>query len=205
MEKEIEFLKNYIIVECGGAIQFHTMNELCLTVQNDTICEVVKAPETKENRFGIKYIPFRATTLLPKIVAFCKDIQKAQLKRLRDQFIQHFKNGTGISYTNVPKELLRVLPHKESVSGDNIEIYAVDESNEKITNIYRWTFNEQKLELLSLKYESPKVFKLTTEKLSSIFHHWVSMDVIYRYLYENDLGVPDLDGYVSESEILVVK
>lgn len=42
----------------GGGVQFHTIDELCLSTTNGVLEQVILCKATKENPFGIKHIPF---------------------------------------------------------------------------------------------------------------------------------------------------
>lgn len=63
----------------GGAVQFHFLNELCLSVDNNKLMEVVLCKKTKENPFGIAHVPFKPDTLfLNRIISEISTIKKSK-------------------------------------------------------------------------------------------------------------------------------
>lgn len=52
-DQKVQLLKDYLI-KCGGACQFHTIEDICLAVNDKhEIVKITIGKETKENPFGV--------------------------------------------------------------------------------------------------------------------------------------------------------
>ena len=51
----------------GGAVQFHTINNICLAVENGELCEVQLVKPTPTNIYGIKHVPYNDSKILERV------------------------------------------------------------------------------------------------------------------------------------------
>jgi hypothetical protein len=63
MDKKLKEIKDYLI-NGGGAVEFHTLNNLCISTKNDKLYKVVLCERTSDNPFGVKDVPFNPTEQL---------------------------------------------------------------------------------------------------------------------------------------------
>lgn len=136
-------------------------------------------------------------------------INEKLMNLLVKDFLNHYYNNGGININNVPKEILNKFPEWSGESefdikyvdnlDENVNLYAGVDSDRDIKNIRSWTLCGETAESFSDKYENGKVIELPYKDFIKTFKLFVSMDVIYNYICENNLYV--LDDYVSESEI----
>ena len=121
--------------------------------------------------------------------------------KLVDEFINHYHNGIGLNINNIPRSLINKFPI-EMNNGD--ELYAGVDENRKIKDIKSWTLDSETAYSFSEKYKNGKVVVLSYLDFRKKFNYFVSMDVIYDYIYTNGLNDEKTDKYISESEIVIL-
>lgn len=72
MLKKLNTIYDYLM-NAGGAVQFHYVNDICLSAENGEVKEVVLTSVTEDNPFGIDHVPFKDKTLIDRII---KEIKK---------------------------------------------------------------------------------------------------------------------------------
>ena len=121
--------------------------------------------------------------------------------KLVDEFINHYHNGIGLNINNIPRSLINKFPI-EMNNGD--ELYAGVDENRKIKDIKSWTLDIETAYSFSKKYKNGEVVVLSYLDFRKKFNYFVSMDVIYDYIYTNGLNDEKTDKYISESEIVIL-
>lgn len=160
-----------------------------------------------------------------KIKSFIRTTIRESLnenKKIVDDFLDHYYKGIGLNMNNIPKFLINKFPDfkitdepdnwnspADPISyshklDKNQKLYAGVERDRKITDIQSWTLDEETAEAFSKKYENGKVVELSYGDFIKYFNYFVSIDVIYDYIYRNGLNNETTDDYVSETEIVIL-
>lgn len=154
-----------------------------------------------------------------------EDTNNSQLVK---DFLNHYYNGGDLNIDNIPKELINKFPNFKvdfenipkdwnsptlpityvTKLSDDSYLYSGVEKGRKIESIRSWTIDEETADVFSQKYEdgeNGEVIQLSYKDFVNTFEYFVSMDVIFDYIYRNNLNNEETEDYVSEGEIVILK
>ena len=117
MKTDIERVKEYLI-SAGGAAEFHTLNDLCLSVTGEgEVVRVVRCKVTDDNPFGVKDAPHGIGPLqMNDLIVIVKE------EMLKKKIMNKFQKITGHHFYEqaqvLPMKLLKTVQTLNNEFGD---------------------------------------------------------------------------------------